>query len=90
MTDWLTWLTHAGDLETGQVPEQGVQSKAVPGEQLVAVDPDVEAQPVGVGLSSPLPCRPVLILLRHTLLVAIVVPGRGAGVKVVVVSSTVC
>lgn len=43
-------LTHAGDPLSSQVLQQGFNNEAVPGVKLVAVDADVEAQPVGVRL----------------------------------------
>lgn len=43
-------LTHAGDPLRDQVLQQSVRHRAPSGVQLVAVDADVEAQPVGVGL----------------------------------------
>ena len=61
-----TGLTHAGDPLCDQVLEQGVQHGTVSGVQLVAVDADVETQPVGVRLRRHLSgwCELLLLLVR--------------------------
>lgn len=61
-------LTHAGDLLRDQVLQQGVQHGVVPGVELVAVDADVEAEPVGVGLC------PRLVGGRELLFLLLLVP----------------
>lgn len=66
-------LTHAADPLCDQVLQQGFQHGAVSGVQLVAVDPDVEAQPVGVGLCCHLCGRRELFLF---LVAILVVPGK--------------
>lgn len=66
-------LTHAADPLCDQVLQQGIQHGTVSGVQLVAVDPDVEAQPVGVRLSCHLCGRRELFLL---FLVAILIVPR--------------
>lgn len=73
-------LTHAGDPLRDQVLQQSLRHRAPPGVQLVAVDADVEAQPVGVGLRRHLHgWREVLLLFVAFL----VVPGiRGEMVYV--------
>lgn len=48
-------LTHTGDPLRDQVLQQRVHHRAPPGVELVAVDADVEAQPVGVGLRRHIP-----------------------------------
>lgn len=55
-------LTHAGDPLGQQVPEQRLHHRAVPAVKLVAVDPDVEAQPVGVRLGRQLARRAQLVV----------------------------
>ena len=55
------WLTYAGDLLSNQVLQQGVDDRVVSGVQLVSVNPNVEAEPVGVRFCCQLPCRAELI-----------------------------
>lgn len=54
-------LTNAGDLLWHQVLQEGIDDRIVSGVQLVSINPNVEAEPVGVGLSHQLSCRAELI-----------------------------
>lgn len=54
-------LTHTGDPLGDQVFEESVDDRVVSGVQLVSINPNVEAQPVGVGVGRELSGRAELI-----------------------------
>lgn len=73
-------LTHTGDPLRDQVLQQRVRHRAPPGVELVAVDADVEAQPVGVGLRRHIPGRrEVLLFVVAFLVVPEIRRGGGVG-----------
>lgn len=48
-------LTHAGDPLGDQVLQQSVNDRVVSGVQLVSINPNVETEPIRVGVSRQLP-----------------------------------
>lgn len=54
-------LTNAGDLLRHQVLQKGIDDRIVSGVQLVSINPNVEAEPVGVGLGHQLSGRAELV-----------------------------
>lgn len=65
------WLTDAGDPLGDQVFQESINDRVVSGVQLVSINPNVEAEPVRVGVGRQLPCWAELV---H---VAFSIPGRG-------------
>lgn len=58
---WLIWLTHAGDPLGSQVLQKSIDDRVVSGVQLVSINPNVEAEPVGVGIGCQFPSLAELV-----------------------------
>lgn len=61
------WLTHAGDSLGDQVLQESIDDRIVSGVELVSINPNVEAEPVGVGVSCQLPCGAELIYVAFSI-----------------------
>lgn len=61
------WLTHTGDPLGDQVLQQSIDDRVVSGVQLVSINPNVEAEPVGVGVGAQLPCGAELISISFSI-----------------------
>lgn len=58
---WSLWLTDTGDSLCDQVLQESIDNWIVSGVQFISINPNVEAEPVGVGISRQLPCWAELI-----------------------------